>query len=298
MELHQLEYLVALAEEGSFTRAAERLAIAQPSLSQQIQKLEREIGQPLFDRLPRGVTATEAGQNLLIHARRILAQIEDAKRQAGEQRGAVSGALTIGAIPTIAPYLLPEVMKAFAADHPDVRLELVEDVTARLLEQLDHGRLDFAVMSDADPGRSLILEEIGREPLLLLLPEKHRLAKRRAIAWADIHDDHFLILHEMHCLTGQVMLFCRPQGLKPTIAARGAQLSTLAEMISAGLGVSVVPTMMKSHDAGAGRVYRPFASDPPDRAICVAWSLFRYRTNAARAFVKVLKERMSLHRSK
>jgi LysR family hydrogen peroxide-inducible transcriptional activator len=292
MELHQLAYVVALAEEGSFTRAAERLLIAQPSLSQQIQKLEREIGQPLFDRLPRGVTATEAGQKLLDHARRILAEVEDAKRQARELRDTVSGSLAVGAIPTIAPYLLPDVMKRFAVQYPEVRLELVEDVTSRLLEQLDQGRLDLAIMSDADPGRSLILEEIGREPLLLLLPEGHRLAKRKAIAWADIHEERFLILHDMHCLTGQVMLFCRPQGLKPTIAARGAQLVTIAEMISAGLGVSVAPTMMKIRDAGAGRVYRPFASDPPSRAICVAWSVFRYRTNAARAFVKMVKERI------
>src|SRR5689334_13630130 len=137
MELHQLEYLVALAEEGSFTRAAERLSIAQPSLSQQIQKLEKEIGQPLFDRLPRGVTATEAGNSLLGHARRILAEIQDAKRQARESRDAVRGALTIGAIPTIAPYLLPEALKVFSSRHPDVQLEMVEDVTARLLEQLD-----------------------------------------------------------------------------------------------------------------------------------------------------------------
>jgi LysR family hydrogen peroxide-inducible transcriptional activator len=292
MEFHQLEYLIALAEEGSFTRAAERLAIAQPSLSQQIQKLEREIGQPLFDRLPRGVTTTEGGEKLLGHARRILAEIEDAKRQTRELRDTVSGVLAIGAIPTIAPFLLPGLMKAFAAQYPDVRLALVEDVTARLLEQLDQGRLDLAIMSDAEPGRSLIMEQIGSEPLVLLLPERHRLAKRKAIAWADIHAERFLVLHDMHCLSGQVMLFCRPQGLKPTIAARGAHLATLAEMISAGLGVSVVPTMMRARDSGSGRVYRPFASDPPSRAICVAWSVFRYRTNAARAFVAMLKERM------
>jgi len=293
MEIHQLEYLVALAEENSFTRAAERLHIAQPSLSQQIQKLEREIGQPLFDRLPRGVTATEAGQKLLGHARRILAEIEDAKRQARELRDTVSGALTIGAIPTMAPFLLPKIMQAFAKRHPDVRLELVEDVTSKLLEQLDQGRLDLAIMSDADPGRSLILEPIGREPLVLLLPAHHRLAKKKAIGWADIHEERFLVLHDMHCLSGHVMMFCRPQGLKPSIAARGAQLATLAEMISVGLGISVAPAMMQAHDASTGRVYRPFANDAPSRAICVAWSLFRYRTNAARAFVALLKEEVA-----
>jgi LysR family hydrogen peroxide-inducible transcriptional activator len=293
MEIHQLEYLVALAEERSFTRAAERLSIAQPSLSQQIQKLEKEIGQPLFDRLPRGVSTTEAGQKLLEHARRILAEIEDAKRQARESRGAISGALTIGAIPTVAPFLLPAVMKEFATRHPDVTLELVEDVTARLLEQVDQGKVDFAVMSDADPGRTLILETIGREDLVLLLPAEHKLAKRKTISWDEIHDERFLVLHDMHCLSGQVMTFCRPHGVTPQIAARGAQLATLAEMISVGLGVSVVPTMMMANDRGVGRVYRALANDPPSRAICVIWSMFRYRTNAAREFVKLLKDHVA-----
>ena len=122
------------------------------------------------------------------------------------------------------------------------------------------------------------------------MPASHKLAKRKAIAWADIHDERFLVLHDMHCLSSQVMLFCRPQGVKPAIAARGAQLPTLAEMISAGLGVSVVPAMMKAADSASSRVYRPFAAEPPSRAICLAWSLFRYRTNAARAFAAVLKE--------
>lgn len=294
MEIHQLEYLVALAEEGSFTRAAERLHIAQPSLSQQIQKLEREIGQPLFDRLPRGVTATEAGQTLLGHARRILAEIEDARRQASELRDAIRGTLTVGAIPTMAPFLLPKVVPDFIRDHADVRVEIVEDVTARLLEQLDQGRIDLAVMSDADPGRSLILETIGAEPLVVLMPAKHRLAKRRTVDWTDIADERFLVLHDMHCLSGQVEMFCRPRGLKPTIAARGAQLVTLAEMISAGIGVSVVPAMMRAVDRAASRVYRPFAGDVPTRPICVAWSLFRYRTNAAREFVRRLKRHVAV----
>lgn len=290
MEIHQLEYLVALADEGSFTKAAERALVAQPSLSQQIQKLEREIGQPLFDRLPRGVVPTEAGQRLIEHARRILAELRDAKRRAGELRDQVAGALAVGAIPTVAPFLLPAVARRFLVHYPDVRLELVEDVTARLLERVEQGVLDLALMSSADAPSSVLLETIGREALLLLLPARHQLAKRKTVLWEQIEEEPFLVLHDMHCLAGQVQRFCKPQGFKPCVVARGAQLATLAEMVSAGLGISVVPQMMQRHDKDKSRVYRPFADAPPSRDLCVASAVMRYRTNAARAFVRTVKE--------
>jgi LysR family hydrogen peroxide-inducible transcriptional activator len=290
MEIHQLEYLVALAEVGSFTKAAERALVAQPSLSQQIQKLEREIGQPLFDRLPRGVVPTEAGQRLLEHARRILAELRDAKRRAGELRDHVAGTLTVGAIPTIAPYLMPEVTQRLIQRWPDVELVLVEDVTARMLEGVERGELDLALMSSAAPPPSVLLETIGSEPLVLLLPARHALAKRKAIAWEQIEQEPFLVLHDMHCLAGQVMRFCKPHGIKPRVVARGAQLATLAAMVSAGLGISVAPAMMQARDTDKGRVYRSFLGAQPSRDLCVATALMRYRTNAARAFIQTVKE--------
>src|SRR4029077_12262085 len=134
MEVHQLEYFVAVAEEGSFTKAAERLLVAQPSLSQGIKKLEREVGQPLFDRLPRGVALTEAGQRLLEHARLVLREIGDARERIREIGAQVTGSLAIGAIPTIAPFLLPSVVQDFRRRWPEVNLSLVEDVTSRLVD--------------------------------------------------------------------------------------------------------------------------------------------------------------------
>jgi LysR family hydrogen peroxide-inducible transcriptional activator len=293
MEIHQLEYLVALAEEGSFTKAAERALVAQPSLSQQIAKLEREIGQPLFDRLPRGVVPTEAGHRLLEHARRILVELRDAKRRAGELRDRVAGRLTVAAIPTIAPFLLPGLVKRYSERYLDVELAVVEDVTARLLENVERGEVDVALMSSADPPGGVLLEKVGVEPLLLLAPARHRLARKKAVAWDDLHDEPFLVLHEMHCLAGQVQRFCRPQRLRPTVVVRGAQLTTLAEMVAAGLGVSVVPAMMEAHDAGKQRVYRPFAEAPPERELCLATALMRYRSNAARAFIATVKESLT-----
>jgi LysR family hydrogen peroxide-inducible transcriptional activator len=290
MEVHQLVYLVAVAEEASFSRAAERVGVAQPSLSQQIRKLEDELGTPLFDRLPRRVVPTAAGERLLGHARRVLAELADARRGLADAAGTVCGSLTVGAIPTIAPYLLPQALRRFAADHPDVRVEVVEDVTARLLAMVERGDLDVAVMSDADGGPTVHVEPIGAEPLHVLLPADHPLAKRKSVPWPLLADERFLALQEMHCLSGQVAHVCQRRQVRPPVVMRGVQLSTLAEMVSAGLGVSVVPAMMARLDACPTRVTRPFATDPPARRICLARSLLRYRTRAARAFEQVVQD--------
>jgi LysR family hydrogen peroxide-inducible transcriptional activator len=293
MEIHQLEYLVALAEEGSFTRAAERMFVAQPSLSQQIQKLEREIGQPLFDRLPRGVVPTEAGQRLIEHARKILTELREAKSRASELKNQVAGTLTIGAIPTIAPFLLPRLAKEFTRRWPEVSLDIVEDVTARLMQRIEEGSVDVALTSSADAPGSVLLETLSHESLLALLPAQHPLASKETVQWSAMRDERFLVLHEMHCLSGQVMMFCRPHGVKPRVVAHGAQLATIAGLVSAGLGISVVPEMMQKSDKEKSRRYKPFAEEPPSRPLCLAWSTYRYRTNAAREFAKVVREALS-----
>src|SRR5687768_8624165 len=128
MEIHQLEYLTAVADEGSISKAARRVGVAQPSLSQGVKKLEDELGHRLLDRLPRGVVPTEAGRQLLEHARRVLAEIADARRRIGDTPGHATGSLAVGAIPTVAPFLLPGVLRRFTRQCPDVKLLLVEDV--------------------------------------------------------------------------------------------------------------------------------------------------------------------------
>ena len=155
MEIHQLRYFVAVADEGNFSRAAAKVRVAQPSLSQQIRKLEAEIGQPLFDRLPRSVVLTEAGRCFIEYARQILASIGDARRCVDELKDAVTGKLAVGAIPTIAPYVLPELVKKFHKDYPEVTLELVEDVTDGITRRVEAGELDVALASTCQPSPSL-----------------------------------------------------------------------------------------------------------------------------------------------
>jgi LysR family hydrogen peroxide-inducible transcriptional activator len=293
MEVHQLEYFVAVAEEGSFTKAAERLLVAQPSLSQGIKKLEREVGQPLFDRLPRGVALTEAGQRLLEHARLVLREIGDARERIREIGAQVTGSLAIGAIPTIAPFLLPSVVQDFRRRWPEVNLSLVEDVTSRLVDAVGRGELDLAVVSTTPEAGTVHLERIASEPLCLLAPARSHLGRRKRVQWSDLAGESFLMLHDMHCLAGQVLQSCQPHGVKLAVVARGAQLATLAAMVSAGLGVTMVPEMFRRADRAADRVCVAFRDPVPSRELCLAWNVLRYRTNAARAFAQVLRSALA-----
>lgn len=289
MEIHQLEYLLAVAEARSFSQAALNVRVAQPSLSQQIKKLESEVGQPLFDRLSRGVVLTEAGKLLTERARKILSELADAQREVSDAGGAVSGTLAIGAIPTIAPYILPRVVLAFGKRWPDVRLRIVEDTTQRLSEELERGGLDVGIMSDLEAGHTITVENVASEPLLAMLPAQHPLAKKRRIEWEALAGERFLALNEMHCLSGQVMQFCKANRVEPMLSMRGAQLVTLAELTAAGAGVSVVPRMMARIDRSTKRVFRQFETPEPTRALCIATCLLRYRTRAMRAFIDMLR---------
>ena len=286
MEIHQLRYFVAVADEGNFSRAAAKVRVAQPSLSQQIRKLEAEIGQPLFDRLPRSVVITEAGRCLLEYARQILASIGDARRCVDELKGKIAGDVAVGAIPTIAPYVLPELVVTFQEHYPDVTLHIVEDVTAGITRRVEAGELDIALASTCRPSPTLRRESIGKEPLLLLVPERHPLAKKTLIEFDDLKSQRFLLLHEMHCLSQQVHHLLESRRLLPEVALAGSQLSTIANMVAAGIGVSIVPQMMVKHHATPGCVSLPFAPPVPERELNLLYNPLRFQSKAAAAFRK------------
>ncbi len=189
MEIHQLKYFVAVAETGSFTRAAEREGITQPTLSEQILRLESKkhgLNRRLFDRLGRKVVLTDAGQELLQHAQRILAAVKEAERSVRDS--AEGGTLRVGAIPTIAPFLLPGMVTRFRKDHPTVQLQLKEDLTERLLADLLSGELDVALMALPIRDERLHVEKLFTEPLVVALPAKHRLATKTEEKLGDVVD--------------------------------------------------------------------------------------------------------------
>jgi len=284
MELHQLRYFVAVADEGNFSRAAAKVRVAQPSLSQQIRKLEAEIGQPLFDRLPRSVVLTEAGRCLLEYARQILASIDDARRSVNELKGKIAGDVAVGAIPTVAPYVLPELVITFQKHYPDVTLHIVEDATAGITRRIEAGELDVALASTCQQSPTLRVELLGKEPLLALVPEGHPLAKQTVITFDDLKSQRFLLLHEMHCLSQQVHHLLESRRLHPEVALAGSQLSTIANMVAAEIGVSIVPQMMVKHHATPGCVSLPFAPPVPERELNVLYNPLRFQSKAAAAF--------------
>src|ERR1051325_6714521 len=284
MEIHQLRYFVAVADERSFSRAATREHVAQPSLSQQIQKLEAEMDQRLFDRLPRSVVVTEGGKCLLDHARKILIEIAEARRCLDDLKHEISGRLTVGAIPTIAPYVLPDLIGKFQKRYRRVDFEIIEDTTEQLALRLEDGTLDIALMSNCHQGPTLEPHLLGKEPLLLLLPNQHRLAKKKQIRWNDLKGERFLLLHEVHCLSAQMCELLASHGLAPELAVRGAQLATIAQMVAIGMGISLVPQMMIERHLPSGCVALPFAPPAPVRVLNLLRNPLRVETKAATVF--------------
>ena len=284
MEIHQLRYFVAVAEESSFSQAAQREHVSQPSLSQQIHKLEEELNQQLFDRLPRSVVLTAAGRCLLPYARVVLTAIADAGRAVTALEAEVAGRLAVGAIPSIALYILPRLIGRFQHAYPKVTFELFEDTTGKLAQRLEDGTLDLVIASGTDESPNLARHSLGREALLLLVPEKHLFARRKSVRWSDLADEKFLLLHDEHSLSIHVRQLLAANDLKPELVLRGAQLVTIARMVAAGLGVTVIPEMMAATEFVKDCVAVPFAKPVPTRELTLLRNPLRAESNAAAAF--------------
>jgi LysR family hydrogen peroxide-inducible transcriptional activator len=289
MEMHQLKYFLAVAETGSFSRAAERCYVSQPSLSQQIIKLEQETGQRLFDRAGRRVLLTEAGRLLLEHARTILTTVDNATRQLRDAQQDGFGRLAVGVIPTIAPYLLPDVVEAFLQARPKVELTIHEDYTQRLIASLCEGDLDVAIAALPLKNERISVEILGVDPLLLVVPRGRRLAKRRRVTWDAVKDERFIVINEMHCLGEQIASFCGQHSFQPRVVCRSAQLSTVQALVALGQGVSLLPAMARDADRSPRRVYRALAGSNPARTIVAMRHRHRHQTPEMHQFLETVK---------
>src|SRR6516225_32816 len=243
MEVHQLRYFCAVAETGSFTRAAEREQVAQPSLSQQIMKLEVELGVRLFDRLGRAVRLTDMGQVFLPRARAILSEMRAAKEEVAEKQSTVSGPVCVGVIPTIAPYFLPAPIAQFSRQYPEASITVVEDVTVHLMDQLRAGLIDLAIIALPARGHDLDAFPLLTERLFAILPKGHRLARRRTLRMKELREEPFLLLRDDHCFRDTAIEVCKRARLSPQIVFESGQFSSILGMVAAGLGISIVPEM-------------------------------------------------------
>src|SRR5207245_8237326 len=196
----------------------------------------------------------------------------------------ISGKLAVGAIPTIAPYVLPELVVTFQKHYPEVTLDMVEDVTEGITRRIEAGELDVALASTCQQSPTLRRESLGNEPLLALVPEGHPLAKKTLVELDDLKSKRFLLLHEMHCLSQQVHHLLESRRLRPEIALAGSQLSTIANMVAAGIGVSIVPQMMVKHHGTPGCVTLPFVPPVLERELNLLYNPLRFQSKAAAAF--------------
>ncbi len=254
MEFHQLRYVRAIAETGSFSRAAEHCQIAQPSLSQQVLKLEEELGTKLFDRLGRSVRLTDAGRAFMPHARTILEQMEAARSSVADKNADLTGSVAVGAIPTIAPYLMPRYTAAFAKKYPDAKLRIVEEMTPILVESLRDLSIDLAILALPLRHKDLELLPIRTEPLFAVLPNDHPRAAADSLALKDLRRESFVMLRDGHCFRDLSIATCNHARITPNIAFESGQFSSLFGMVSAGVGISLVPEMAIDRNAGCSYV--------------------------------------------
>lgn len=289
MEFHQLRYFVAVARDGNFSRAAERCHVSQPSLSQQIQKLEDELGEKLFVRLKRRTVLTGAGEALLPRAQRILKEAEAARQDVADAADLLRGRVQIGVLPTIAPYLLPRVLARAARECPGVEWIVHEEHTSRLLQLAAACEIDVALLSTTAPDDRFAIEDLHDEELLLALPPAHRLAKKRRVTMSDLESERFILMKEGHCLGDQALQFCGRHELLPSVVFRSAQLETIQSLITAGFGVSLIPEMARQRGRTAQPVYRSLAPPRPRRVLRALWRREQHLSKAAQEFLRLLR---------
>lgn len=287
MEVHQLRYFCAVAETGSFTRAAEREQVAQPSLSQQIMKLEEELGVRLFDRLGRAVRLTDPGQVFLPRARAILSELRAAKEEVAERQATVSGAVCVGVIPTIAPYFLPARIAVFLRRYPQASITVVEDVTVHLLDRLRGGLVDLAIMALPARGHDLESFPLLTERLFAILPKGHDLARRRSVMMKELRQEPFLLLRDDHCFRETAIEVCKRARIMPQIVFESGQFSSILGMVAAGLGISIAPEMALERRADCNFVL--IADERASRTVGVAALKGHFLSRAPQAFLAYLR---------
>jgi len=292
MEMHQLRYVVAVARSGNFSRAAEQCHVSQPSLSQQIQKLENELGERLFDRMKREARLTPHGEAFLRRAVKILEEVDAAKREANDTKNLLRGTLTVGVLPTIAPYLLPGVLGDFTGRYPGVEVVVQEDTTARLLKLALAYDIDLAIASEPIRDQRLEVRELFAEELLLALPPGHPLTRSRAVKAADLVGERLIVMKEGHCLGDQVLEFCDRRDIRPQISFRSAQLETIQALVCAGLGLSLIPAMAAHSERDSLPEYRSFQAPRPQRKIVAVWPKQRPLSRAGSEFLKSIGSRV------
>jgi LysR family hydrogen peroxide-inducible transcriptional activator len=289
--IRQLQYVIAVAEEVSFRRAAERCRVAQPSLSAQVAQVEEALGVRLFERGRRGVQLTRAGEDLVARAQRVLVEARDLAEQARRHLDPLAGRLRLGIIPTVGPYLLPTLAPVARRKFPQLKIAWLEDRTAALVAAVTRGELDAAILAAESDLDGLETATLRRDQFVLAAARKDPIAAGRApLTLRDLSGAHVLLLDEGHCLRDQALALCH-RARAEELELRATSLATLAQMVAAGEGVTLLPEMAVEVEARrAGLAVRPFAEPAPGRTIVLAWRRGSALAEALRRLAEALRE--------
>ncbi|WFP49903.1 LysR substrate-binding domain-containing protein [Methylomonas sp. EFPC3] len=269
MNLRDLHYLIAVADLRSFVQAADRCCISQPTLSTQIKKLEDELGIQLFERTNKKVLPTELGERIIASARRILKEQAIIKELAATAQDPLAGNLRLGAFPTMASYLFPQLVPLIKQALPRIRLILVEEKTEQLIQQLKSGQMDCALLALPVYEDFLESKAVFDDEFLLAVADSHPLAFNSVVEQSDLQGEHLLLLDEGHCLRGHALQVCQTVGADEEQDVRATSLETLRQMVHAGTGVTFIPQIAVRHEPGIR--YIRFAAPAPSRTIGLVW---------------------------
>ena len=272
MDIQRIRYFLEVARQKNFTRAAQFCYISQPSLSQQIMKLEEEVGGALFLRSRGSIELTKLGDDFLKHANAIMTAVQTTEEFVLEHQGNSKETIRFGAVPTIAPYLIPKVFARIKKVLPKAKLELKEDLTISLVEALRMGDIDFALMSpktDADSETDNLL--LIKDRLLLTLPENHALTKTERVNITQLKKIQAILLEHSHCLSMQAARYCETVGLSSEITIRASQMETLLGLVENGFGFTFTPEIATAHHNHRKVVYQKMNVAPYYREIKLYW---------------------------
>lgn len=289
MTLTELRYIVAVAREKHFGRAAEACFVSQPTLSVAIKKLEEELDVKIFERGANEVSVTPLGEEIVRQAQSVIEQAAGIKEIAKRGKDPVSGPLRLGVIYTIGPYLLPDLVKAAIERVPQMPLVLQENFTVKLLDMLRTGELDCAIVAEPFPDAGLAVAPLYDEPFMVAVPVSHPLARRKQISAEELKKETMLLLGTGHCFRDHVLEVCpeyarfssNAEGIRKSF--EGSSLETIKYMVASGMGVTVVPQLSVPKDAQPHVRYIPFSEPVPTRRVVLAWrrTFTRYEAIAA-----------------
>jgi LysR family hydrogen peroxide-inducible transcriptional activator len=294
MNLRDLRYLVALADERHFGKAAERCFVSQPTLSAQVRKLEEYLGVPLVERQPKRVALTPTGEKVVQRARTLLQEADAIVELAKSDRDPLAGPLKLALIPTVGPYLLPHVASRLRKDLPRLKLMLYEYQTGQLLEKLRAGEIDMGILALPVDLDGIEATELYDEPFTLAVPSTHPLADQERIKVEDLRGETLLLLEDGHCLRDQALEVCSRVRVNEAQDYRATSLETLRQMVAAGHGITLLPELAAETPVGTARGLRvkPFARPAPARTIGAVWRRSTTRGVAIAAIATTIRTAM------